>query len=90
MLAIFADVDAIQAGPRDRDLRVRRVDARRLARLEHAHAHADAALRDEQRELAIVESRHVQIGVARQAELAAAEVDLGAAVVADPQVVAAR
>ena len=70
---------------REHQLRVRRVDARRLARIEHAHAHADAALRDEQRELPVVQPRYVQVRVACQPELPGAEVDLGAAFVADPR-----
>ena len=82
------DVDAIQAGPQQVDLRVRRVDARGLAGVEHAHAHDDMALRDEQRELAVVQPRDVQVRVATETELAAAVVDLGAAVRAGPQVVA--
>jgi len=49
-----------------------------------------AALRDEQRQLAIVETRDVDIGIAGQAELACAEIDFGAAVARHPQVVAAR
>jgi hypothetical protein len=90
VLAVFADIDAIQARPGQHDLRVRRVDARRFAGLENPHAHVDAALRDEHRELAIIELRHMQTGVAREPELPRAEVDLGATVFADPQIVAAR
>ena len=48
------------------------------------------ALRDVQREIGIVQPRKMQAGVGCQAELADAEVDFGAAVIAHPEIVAAR
>jgi hypothetical protein len=89
VLAIGAHVDAIQARAGDGDLRIGGVDARELTALEHAYANADPALRDEQRELPIVQARHVKVAVAREPQLGAADVHLGASVVADPEVVAA-
>ena len=46
--------------------------------------------RDEHGELAIVETRQVDVGIAREAELPGAEIDLGPSLATDPQVVAAR
>ena len=57
VLAIGRDVDAIQARPGERDLAVRRVDARRFARVQHANPQDHATLGDVQREVAIVQPR---------------------------------
>ena len=90
VLPVLRHLDAIEAGPRKGDLAVRRVDARRFARLQHAYAKDHLALRDIQREIGVVQPRKVQAGVGREAELADAEVDFGAAVIAHPEIVAAR
>ena len=87
-LAIGVDVDPVQPRPQQLDLRIRRVDARRLAAVEDADADDQVALRDEQRELRVVEAGHVDVGVAGEAELAAAVIDLGAAFRRHPEVVA--
>ena len=57
---------------------------------ECAHAHDEPALRDEQRELPLVQPRHVEIGVAAEPELAAAVIDFGTPVAAHPEVVTRR
>ncbi|MBK7791904.1 MAG: hypothetical protein IPJ62_04850 [Betaproteobacteria bacterium] len=86
--AIGADLDPVEARPRQLDLGVRRIDGRDLAAIEIPQADDQPALRDEQCQLPIVEARHMQVGVAGQTELPAAVVDFGAAVTGDPEVVA--
>jgi len=66
------------------------LDARDLARIEHAQPQHHASLRDEQRHRAIVEARDVHVGGAAEADLPGAHVDLGAAAFGHPQVVAGR
>jgi CBS-domain-containing membrane protein len=86
--AVRAYVDPIEARTRQRDLCIRRIDARHVVGVEHADADDQAALRDEQRELPVVESRHVEVGVAGEAELTAAVVHFGATIARHPNVVA--
>ena len=86
---ILRDLDPVQPGTRERDLGVRRVDERGFARIQHPHPDDDPPLGDEQRQDAVVETRDVHVGVAGKSKLAAAVVDLGAAVTRHPQVVAA-
>ena len=88
--AVGRDVDPVETRPLKRDLRRRRIDAHRVVGLEHAHADDDATCGDEQRELPIVESRHVQIRVAGKPELPTAVVDFGDAVAIDVEIVALR
>jgi hypothetical protein len=90
VLPVLRHLDAIETGTRKGDLAVRRVDARGFAQLQHAHAEDDLALCDIQREIGIVQPRKMQAGVGREAELPEAEVDFGAAVIAHPNIVAAR
>jgi hypothetical protein len=80
LLAIGRNFNPVEAKPRQRYLRVRCVHPRCIAGLEEAHAHDQPAVRDEQRELAIVEPRDMQAGVAPQPELSAAVIDLDAPV----------
>jgi len=47
-------------------------------------------LRDEERQLALVQPGQMHVGVARKAKLCPAEIDFGAAVARHPEVVAAR
>ena len=81
-------VDPVQAGTRERDLARRRVDANGIVVVQHAPANYHAAGRDEERELAIVEARHMQARVAGEPELTAAVIDFHAAFGLDAQIVA--
>ena len=90
-LGVGIDVDSIESCAQQPQLRVRRVDVGDVvAGIERAHANDETALRNEQRELAIVEPRHVHAGAAGDSELTAAVVDLGATVRRHPEIVAAR
>src|SRR5439155_14085319 len=90
LLAIIGNVDPINTRSRELDLRVRRVDARRVALLERAQRDDDATLRDEQRDLVLVESRYVHVRVAGDPQLADAEIDFRTTFAGQPHVVAVR
>ena len=77
---IGRNVDAVEARPGQCDLAVRRVDARDIVNIEYAYTNDEASARDEERELAVVEPRNVQVGVAGNAELATAVINFGAAI----------
>src|SRR6185437_5230789 len=79
-----------EPGTIERDLRRRGIDANRILGSQIAHAHDEVTAGDEERELLLVEPRHVHVRVTTQPELAAAVVDLGARVALGPQAVALR